>query len=199
MLARLRHPNIVPVYSVRQDDTTGLAGICMPYLGQATLSVVLDAVFAHGGPPGRPARSGGRSGRQCRPGIAGAGRPAANFAERLVRGGRDPPGRGDGRRLAHAHRCGICHRDLKPSNILLSPAGRPLLLGFQPGRRGSSAGLERSEGNLPYMAPEELARVCDELPSPSGRGGNMYSWSSGASRAELRSVERFVLPGSDRL
>ena len=38
-LARLQHTNIVPIYSVHQDE--GLLGICMPYLGRRTLADVL--------------------------------------------------------------------------------------------------------------------------------------------------------------
>ena len=54
VLGKLRHPNIVPVYSVHWDDTTGLAAFCMPYLGRATLWDVLERAFSGGGPPGGP-------------------------------------------------------------------------------------------------------------------------------------------------
>ena len=46
ILGRLRHPNIVPIYSLQEDDATGLAAFCMPYLGRATLCDVLDYAFA---------------------------------------------------------------------------------------------------------------------------------------------------------
>jgi len=37
-LGRLRHPNIVPVYSVHHDDLTGLSAVVMPYFGDQTLA-----------------------------------------------------------------------------------------------------------------------------------------------------------------
>ena len=45
ILGRLRHPNIVPVYSVQEDANTGLSFVCMPYLGRTTLCHVLDRLF----------------------------------------------------------------------------------------------------------------------------------------------------------
>lgn len=53
-LGRLQHPNIVPVYSVWQDDASGLSAICMPYLGRVTLLDVMDRLF---GKDERPMRS----------------------------------------------------------------------------------------------------------------------------------------------
>jgi hypothetical protein len=52
-LGRLKHPHIVPVYSVLKDEQTGMSGICMPFCGRSTLCDVLDVAF--GGPPARPA------------------------------------------------------------------------------------------------------------------------------------------------
>src|SRR5262249_35868300 len=42
LLGRINHANIVPVYSV-EEDAAGLTGVCMPYVGSATLHQVLDA------------------------------------------------------------------------------------------------------------------------------------------------------------
>jgi serine/threonine protein kinase/Tfp pilus assembly protein PilF len=42
-LARLQHTHIVPVYSVRQDPSSGLRVLCMPYFGGANLAQVLEA------------------------------------------------------------------------------------------------------------------------------------------------------------
>jgi serine/threonine protein kinase/Tfp pilus assembly protein PilF len=162
ILGRLRHPNIVPIYSIQEDEATGLTGFCMPLLGQATLSTVIDSLFvgkrlpheagailravqaANAGldlpvPPESPAPIFRRGSF-----VEGAVYVAAQLAEAL----------------AHAHLRGIYHRDLKPSNILMSPEARPLLLDFNLSI-DEALPIARLGGTLPYMAPEELAALCE--------------------------------------
>ena len=156
VLGKLRHANIVPVYSL-QEDETGLTAFCMPYLGRATLCDVLDGAFAGRHPPERASiildavaaandhadldEPAGADGMLCKGsyvnGILHLGVQLADA-------------------LAHAHGRGICHRDLKPSNVLMAPDGRPLLLDFNLSvdQRMQTA---RIGGTVPYMAPEELA------------------------------------------
>jgi eukaryotic-like serine/threonine-protein kinase len=162
ILGRLRHPNIVPIYSIQEDNASGLTAFCMPYLGRATLAAVLDAVYAGHRPP--------LQAKAILDGIqtanAGADLPESPLPDRILRHGTYMEGvihlaMQLAGALAHAHARGIFHRDLKPSNILMSPDGRPLLLDFnlsvddrQPaGRVG---------GTVPYMAPEELSSLCGE-------------------------------------
>lgn len=157
MMGRMSHPNIVPVYSVVRDDTTELFVMCMPYLGEATLSDVLDGVFMQADVPTRAAgilpivRRFAKldvlteSQRVADPRIArgdyiGA---VAHLASQLAEA------------LDHAHQRGILHRDLKPSNILMSPAGRPMLLDFNLSSDAERDAI-RLGGTLPYMCPEQL-------------------------------------------
>ena len=71
ILGRLRHPHIVPIYSVQEDETTGLTAFCMPYLGRATLAHVLDEIYTGRDRLGEP----GRSWMQSRPPTRGSSRP----------------------------------------------------------------------------------------------------------------------------
>ena len=162
ILGKLQHPNIVPVYSLQEDETTRLAAFCMPYLGRATLADVLDHVFAQETAPVRaraildaiatvrddaPPKDApaGSSFLRRASYVNGVIHIAAQLADALT----------------HSHGRGIYHRDLKPSNVLITPDGTPLLLDFN---LSVEAGLPtwKIGGTLPYMAPEELAYLDDE-------------------------------------
>ncbi len=159
ILGKLRHPNIVPIYSLQNDDATGLAAFCMPYLGRATLCDVLAPTFHKGYPPLKARAildaaadaNGHLDGRDSPPPapilrngsyVDGVIHVVAQLADAL----------------AHAHGRGIFHRDLKPSNVLMAAEGRPLLLDFNLSV-DSRLPAWRIGGTLPYMAPEELAKL----------------------------------------
>lgn len=165
-LGRLRHPNIVPVHSVREDPHTGLTAVCMPYLGSATLCNVLDHAFAGAAPPSRA-------------GIIWEAARDPLPPENKIDDPRPPdmpPRTGtyvDGivslgiqlaEALAFTHAQGIFHRDLKPSNVLLTPDGKPLLLDFNLSFDHRLAD-QRLGGTVPYMAPEHLRAI-----DPRGAG-----------------------------
>lgn len=167
ILGKLDHPNIVPVHSVQEDPETGLTAVCMPYLGRATLSDVLDHVLSGDRIPQRASAIA-----DLAVGVGQRDRSASRRPVSVVR-------RGSyvdavlffaaelAAALAHAHGRGICHRDLKPSNVLLSSECRPLLLDFNLSH-DNQAGGARCGGTLPYMAPEELRSVILE---PDAAGG----------------------------
>lgn len=161
ILGRLRHPNIVPVYSV-QKSPTGLTAFCMPYTGQATLCDVLDYAFSSACPP---------SAASVILDAIAAVDAKSEFVETqepdaILRNGSYVNGVlhlaiqfADA--LAHSHNRGVCHRDLKPSNVLMTSDGRPLILDFNLSvdRQMPAAKIG---GTVPYMAPEELAVLFDE-------------------------------------
>ena len=185
-LAKLQHTNIVPVYSVHQQDE--LQAVCMPYRGRLTLRDVVDSrttarrrmtggdflqlvgLFSTSGfgqnSIGQPGTSGddGSSatllpsdlGRTH--GTTSEMRRVARYdAEQLVLWIVSRLAAG----LAHAHERGIVHRDLKPANVLLSDDGEPMILDFNLSA-DSTAGSRQAlvvGGTLPYMAPEHLQAV----------------------------------------
>ncbi len=167
-LAKLRHTNIVPIYSVHAADP--LQAVCMPYLGRHTLVDFIKG-YQEAGPaaPSRRRSGGGAASTSMAaptvtdvPAPAGPGSPPAApgplpaapdlshedhvvwLMARLARG------------LAHAHSRHILHLDLKPANVLLADDGEPLLLDFNLAFDQTTAKRDRSGGTLPYMAPEQL-------------------------------------------
>ena len=55
-LAQLLHTNIVPIYSLHEDQRAGLRAVCMPYLGGASLADVLTKLWTDSSRPvsGKP-------------------------------------------------------------------------------------------------------------------------------------------------
>lgn len=170
-LGKLRHPNVVPVYSVGDDPRRRLTLICMPFLGRATLNDVLSRVFRTGHRP--------RAGQELLHALAeiesanGVGPGAENAAlavdPYLAKGSYVDAVVHLGAQLADAlastHRENICHRDLKPSNVLLDRSGRPMLLDFHL----SSADGEEGRywgGTMYYMSPEVVKPVIEGARRP---------------------------------
>jgi serine/threonine protein kinase len=171
-LGRLRHPNIVPVYSVSVDAHRKLTLICMPYLGRTTLNDVLGRMFDGGRPP--------RFGKDLLAAIAdheslavdespaadvGAGADVqlagGSYVDAVVHLGAQMA-----EALSYTHRQNICHRDLKPSNVLLDRSGKPLLLDFHLSSPEGAQGRHWG-GTLYYMAPEAVKQVMDGGDAPA--------------------------------
>jgi serine/threonine protein kinase len=159
-LARLQHTNIVPLFSVHEDESRCLRILCMPYLGNANLAALLEGVSAI--PVDR------RAGRDL---VAAMDRiqervpapplPAAANRHFLARLSYEEAicwiGACCADALQYAHERRLVHLDLKPSNILLAADGQPMLLDFHLARQPLEAGHPADElgGTPAYMAPEQ--------------------------------------------
>ncbi len=156
-LGRLDHANIVPVHSIKEDSHSDLTAVCMPYLGNATLSDVLHFVF---GPDGNRTHASAFLDAVAAVTFPDEPAPEKRAPAAVLRTGTYTEGvaylgRQLARALAFVHQRGICHGDLKPSNVLMSPEGQPLLLDFNLALADQVAG-GKVGGTLPYMSPEQL-------------------------------------------
>jgi serine/threonine protein kinase/tetratricopeptide (TPR) repeat protein len=172
-LARLEHPNIVPIHSFHRDGP--LQAVCMPYRGPLTLAHVVARLQVENLPT-LSGRALGTVISQCRqlrvrvvdptapgPAAAAPARPAIaqppewstkpSYVDAVLTIGRDLAAG-----LAFAHRHSIVHSDLKPANVLIGDDGRPLLIDFSIAydRTALARGALRLGGTRPYMSPEQI-------------------------------------------
>ena len=149
-LAKLRHTNIIPVYSVHEAGRFQV--VCMPFLGRHTLARVLADL-----PDTIP--SSARALFDQLPGAREHELNRASYADgclwvigQLAAG------------LTHAHRAGTLHRDLKPGNVLLTDDGTPMILDFNVATSTDGTDVASSSvgGTFPYMAPEHLRAFAGE-------------------------------------
>jgi serine/threonine protein kinase len=166
-LTRLSHPNIVPIEEVFHVGS--FRAVVMPYLGGTTLAHVLKGVAGLKELPIRGVALFAALRPELPPGelppADAALRPAVEsvyYADAVLWLAAQVA---DG--LAHAHGQGVVHLDLKPANVLLTEAGRPMLLDFHP-RSPNLFGDQPAGGTLPYMAPEQIeafrGRQCEVDP-----------------------------------
>jgi serine/threonine protein kinase/tetratricopeptide (TPR) repeat protein len=163
LLARARHPHIVEIISQYEVDEGALQLICMPFLGGATLSRLLEALRRR---PRRPA-----SGRELLSELDGVA--AAEYPEgRRSRTSRDIVAGSTleqalawmvarlAEALDHASTLRVAHGDVKPSNVLIAADATPMLLDFNLAQDWGAvdAGLGPIDrgGTFAYMAPERL-------------------------------------------
>ncbi len=152
MIARLKHPGIVPVYAFGEERD--IPFLAMEYVEGCTLAEALRKL------PQTPAER--LRGAHLLDVLADRG-PLSDDVRTLCSGPWHRVCLRIVERVAialdHAHRRGVVHRDVKPSNIMLAPDGRVMLLDFGLARAEGVDDLTLSgaqPGSLPYMAPEQV-------------------------------------------
>jgi serine/threonine-protein kinase len=142
--ARLEHPNIIPIYEIKEDGTESF--FSMPFIDGETLKEKIqrkEIGLCKMEPPAPV--------EECRRRERVVARLIADIAHGVH----------------HAHERGVFHRDLKPGNILIDRDGKPHIADFGVAKIVSQE--ERSEarstltvpgamlGTPEYMAPEQAS------------------------------------------
>ncbi|MHC4944678.1 MAG: protein kinase domain-containing protein [Planctomycetota bacterium] len=189
-VARLKHPGIVPIYTVGEEK--GLPYIAMELVDGCTMAEVISAL--------EDQHLESLSGLDLARNIARSAASDSGISEetaeghifsgswmeacfRLIRQAADA--------LDHAHRRGVIHRDIKPSNLMVTSTGRVMLLDFGLARAEGFTRMTRTGsqlGSLPYMSPEQIQG------DPSGIDSRTDIYSLGVTLYELLTLQ---LPYSD--
>lgn len=164
-VARLQHPAIVPVHLVGEER--GVPFFAMEHVRGCSLADVMRALRGRA-PRELTGRSLAEAIAACAPEAAEQHPHAASgwvfegswidACLRLLQQAADA--------LEHAHRRGVLHRDVKPSNLMVTPAGRVMLLDFGLAATDGSSRITRTGaqlGSLPYLAPEQVRGEVDDL------------------------------------
>lgn len=176
-IARLRHPNIVRVYTFGTHE-----GYCY-YVMQLIEGVSLDWILR---------RLRETSDLVYVDEIRRAGREDRDVSRQPAAPPAHAPSRGLGREswddfanigvqvalaLSHAHENGVLHNDVKPANLLLERTGHVIVTDFGIGRRTPGDLPDEQEhpmGTLRYMAPERLLGHCDARSDVYALGATLY-------------------------
>ena len=146
ILGRLDHESVVRVYSVHQNDQSGLHGVAMELIDGCTLSTLAVST--------RDERSAA---------VPMVSSWTTEFAADLCDARSDA-----GERMMvkliegveYLFTSGVFHEDLKPENVLVDREGHPKIVDFNLAAESSRA-ITATGGTLAYMAPEQLVELAE--------------------------------------
>jgi serine/threonine protein kinase/tetratricopeptide (TPR) repeat protein len=148
-VARLSHPNVVPVLASGEQD--GVPWYAMELLHGLTVHDVCDAVAGRDPATlrGEDLRAALGPGAESSTDVLSGPwwQVCARIAHAVALG------------VRHAHLRGIVHRDIKPSNVMLTLDGRTVLLDFGVAMLGGGREFTRTgatPGSPAFMSPEQL-------------------------------------------
>ena len=184
--ARLKHPGIVPVLAVGEEQD--LHYFAMEFIEGASLDQVLERLRREGG----LAAASGRTISSCVTGAAD-GDPASShwrsgFIDTMAGIALQVA-----EALAHAHAADVVHRDVKPSNIMVRADGSAVLTDFGLAREIGLPGVTVTgefAGTPAYVAPEQARGEKDAI----GPGSDVFSL--GACLYELLTLQRAFAAGT---
>ncbi len=197
LVARMNHPNILPIYSVGHDS--GISYFAMPLVQGRNLAEIIQEI-ARPRPIGTdrdmtvlgPAPRTGEPEGGLRPGwltiLATDPARSGEFWRAVAALGAQVAGA-----LAHSHGLGILHRDIKPANLMFTENGHLWLTDFGLARFQDDNDLTRPGdliGTIRYMSPEQAAGRRDLI------DGRTDVYSLGMTLHELL-TRRPAFPGSE--
>ena len=177
-IAQLKHPNIVPIYSMGEHNE--YAYFVMQFVNGVSLDHVIRRLRENAGVVYADEIGHGQQDAESintnSPQLSTAGGfqhrelrsdSWSGFAKVIVQ---------VAHALAYAHGEGILHNDIKPANLLLTPAGRASVTDFGLARNFEEAneGENRLTGTLRYMAPERFEFQQDQRSDLYALGVTLY-------------------------
>lgn len=150
-VAKQRHPGIVPVYDIVEQD--GTLAYVMEWIDGRTLAQIIECLAENATPIGRSTMD--EVGMLLDTTCPSTGPLAETDYPRFIAGIVAAVARA----LSAVHSSGVLHRDVKPSNILIRRDGVPLLSDFGLARDAASPRLTVAEsflGTMAYASPEQL-------------------------------------------
>lgn len=171
-MARLDHPNIVPIYECNHTDQ--FAYLVMKYIKGQSLEKLL-------------AERANYESRKLLAEFHSDWPQLAEVGSQVAAG------------LQHAHESGMVHRDIKPANLIIDQSRKVWITDFGLAKLQDHALNATRTGDVigtpRYMAPEQLRGMCDARSDVYALGITLYELAIGSRAWDDRSVESLTEDG----